>query len=983
MRTTSTLEWRAFHSFSSADGLPQNSVLALLQDRQGFIYAGTAQGLARYDGQQWRPIELPTDGRRYAVGALAEAADGALWIGTDSQGAWRVHAGKTVRVALPDSEGINALLPGADGRVWVASYGGLSRCDTNSCVAIKALTGLGARSLLAETIDNEERLWVGTNTAGVLQLRDLQSEQPSTVGAPIDRRAGLPNNVGLSLTRFAGDLWIGSGRGLARFDGQRLHVYGAGNGFPVAMVFGLQASTGNDGQPLLLATLRPGGLAEIAADGSWQLIDGQRGLPANATHSLLHERYRDTQWVGTMTAGVARLERERWALFDERSGLPDRIVMGVGWSPAAGGTLWAGTANGAVYWREGSFVPLLPEPYQKLLVYDLLDAPDGDRWIAHGRGLQRWRDGQLQADFTVDNSALPAVSVDRLGLRRLGKDVHEIYIASGHGMARWRSHDGLRKPDDLPVKDRDVGVRTFATLIDREHADTDVLLVATSSGLWRLDSRGWSSIDLACLGASALLDLAAESHASGDILWLATRDGLLRVAADGSCSPFEAASGLGAITRVQMLDADLYAFGARGVLRIKRRGAANQTGELLGVDSGLSSPEVAGSTVDDRGRLFAASAAGLAALAPAAARPVAQAAPLHLLSAHFGQDGRVLNAGQMLSPDDSSVRFEFALLAFDRERALRYRVRLAGLQDEFGAWSDLAEANFPRLPPGQFELQVEARDADGVPATPIRFAFSVDTLWWQRPWALISFPLALLGLGLLLGRWRLHATRRKAVELEHEVAIRTQELAQANQQLEAVAVTDPLTGLKNRRYFALAAPAEAERARRAGPNGALLLAVLDIDHFKRINDGHGHDAGDAVLVEVARRLQQVARGGDFVFRWGGEEFLLLLRDVAEDAADAVLQRLLHALAATPIAIGETELTVTASIGAIGFPVAPNAPTGHNIEQAITLADAALYRAKREGRDRAIRIEAGEVGEEQRYQTVLRDAPAAEPPSSLL
>ena len=467
MQPASTLEWRAFHSFSSADGLPQNSVLALLQDRQGFIYAGTQQGLARYDGQHWRPLELPTDGRRYAVAALAEAADGALWIGTDSEGAWRVQDEEATRVALPGIDGINALLPSADGRMWVASYAGLSRCDAKRCIAIKALSGLGARSLLAEAVDGEDRLWVGSNSAGVLQLHDLGSEQPSTIGAPIDRRAGLPNNVGLSLARFAGDLWVGSGRGLARFDGQRLHVYAAGNGFPVAMVFAPQVSTGSDGKPLLLATLRPGGLAEIAADGSWQLIDGQRGLPVNATHSLLHERYRDTQWVGTMTAGVARLERERWVMFDERSGLPDRIVLGVGWSPAAGGTLWAGTANGAVFWRDGRFVPLLPDPYQQLLVYDLIDAPDGDRWIAHGRGLHRWRGERLQADFTVDNSALPGVSVDRLGLRRVDADAFEIYVASGHGMARWRSHDGLRRPDDLPVMGRDVGVSAFATVSTR------------------------------------------------------------------------------------------------------------------------------------------------------------------------------------------------------------------------------------------------------------------------------------------------------------------------------------------------------------------------------------------------------------------------------------------------------------------------------------------------------------------------------------
>jgi len=101
------------------------------------------------------------------------------------------------------------------------------------------------------------------------------------------------------------------------------------------------------------------------------------------------------------------------------------------------------------------------------LVYDLIDAPDGDRWIAHGRGLQRWRGERLQADFTVDNSALPGVSVDRLGLHRVDADAFEIYVASGHGMARWRSHDGLRRPDDLPVMGRDVGVSAFATVSTR------------------------------------------------------------------------------------------------------------------------------------------------------------------------------------------------------------------------------------------------------------------------------------------------------------------------------------------------------------------------------------------------------------------------------------------------------------------------------------------------------------------------------------
>jgi diguanylate cyclase (GGDEF)-like protein len=958
MQPASDIEWRAFQSFGSAEGLPQNSVLALLQDADGFILAGTQDGLARYDGRHWRVIELPTGGRRYAVGALALATDASVWIGTDTQGAWRLARGRSERVALDanddDSSGINAFWAAPDGAVWVATQAGLQRCRPASCTRINALAGLGARSLLAETVDGEQRLWVGSNRAGILQLRDLDAAQPVSVGASIDRRAGLPNNVGLALARFAGDLWIGTGRGLARFDGKRLHVYSADNGFPVAMVFALQASQDADGQPQLLATLRPGGLAEIAVDGSWRLLDGRNGLPANATHALLRERYRGLLWVGTMTAGVARLERERWALFDERSGLPDRLTLGVGWSDADGGTLWVGTAGGPVRWQSGRFVPLLGATEAPLLVYDLLDAPDGDRWIAHARGLQRWRGGVLAADYTVDNSPLPAVSVDQLALRR-SADGFEVYAASGHGLARWRLREGLRRVDDVPELAGDESIRSMSTLPDPQMPDHDQLWLASSAGLLRIDDRGAERLNADCLRDTAPLVVAAEPAPGGALLWLGTRDGLLQLHADGRCTAWPAAAALGAVSHLQPLGEHLYAFGARGVLRLQRDGAADQAGTLFGNSAGLGDGEITDSAVDARGRLFAASASGLAAFDPNLPPATRDRAPLRLLSATYDESRQSLHPGQTLPASAGSVHFEYALLAFEREHEVRYRVQLEGLQSEFGAWTTRADASFPRLPAGQFTLVVEARDADGQRAQPIRFAFSVDRAWWQQPWAIAGAALCLLAFGLTLGRWRLHAAQRRASELADEVATRTRELAHANALLEEAAVTDPLTGLKNRRFFALAAPAEAERARRAGPAGSLLLALLDIDHFKRINDSHGHDTGDAVLIEVARRLERVARGGDFVLRWGGEEFLLLLRDVPADAADTLLRRLLQALADNAVETGDLRLPVSASIGAVGFPLPPSVGPGGSLEQAISLADEALYRAKHAGRNRAMRV----------------------------
>jgi len=956
------LDWRAFQMFGSADGLPQNSALALLQDRLGFVYAGTQDGVARYDGQRWTVIELPTGGRRYAVGALAEDEAGAIWVGTDRLGAWRLPpfgAADASPRKMGDLGNVHAFSPSADGRMWVATAEGVQRCGDAGCTLIEATRETGARSLLAERIDGEDRLWVGTNGAGVIQLADLAAAQPTRTAIAITRSDGLPNDIGLALARFAGDLWIGSGRGLARFNGQRLQVYGNGNGFPMAMVFALLPGRGDDGRPLLHVALRPGGLAEIEEDGRWRVLDSQHGLPANAVHSLLRERHRDLLWIGTMTAGVARMESSRWALFDERSGLPDRIVQGVGWSAAGG--LWAGTAQGAVHWRNGRFVPLLPLDQPRLLVNDLVEI-QGDRWIAHARGLQRWREATLIEAYGVENSALPAVAVGQLARRRNGVDGDELFIGSNHGLARWREGDGLQRVAVEPAVPHDLVVNDLATLPEPLDAGRDQLYVASSTHLLRLDTAGWATIDAPCLSNDGVLGIAPEARPDGARLWLATRHGLLRVGPGKVCETINAATPLGTFNHVQIVGAQVYAFGPRGALRLDRDSPADQPGRVLGAAAGLVSTEVTASAVDDEGRVFAASAAGLATLAPPVPRAARASAPLYLLSARAGESGRRLLAGEVLAADETSVAFEFALLAFERESEVRYRWQLVGLQSAFEPWSATRSAHFPRLPAGRYALRVEARDADGVDAVPIQFAFAVAAPWWQTPWAWLGAALLLLLTGLQLGRWRSRSLRRRADALAFEVAARTRELAAANAQLEEAAVTDPLTGLKNRRYFALVAPAEAQRALRSQASADLVFALLDIDHFKRINDSHGHDAGDAVLVEVARRLQRVARGGDSVLRWGGEEFLLLLIEVRRADVDALLRRVLQAIAATPITYAGGNIEVTASIGAVSFPFDPTAAPDTLIEQAISRADGALYQAKRGGRDRAVRWVASATGE---------------------
>ena len=181
-------------------------------------------------------------------------------------------------------------------------------------------------------------------------------------------------------------------------------------------------------------------------------------------------------------------------------------------------------------------------------------------------------------------------------------------------------------------------------------------------------------------------------------------------------------------------------------------------------------------------------------------------------------------------------------------------------------------------------------------------------------------------------------------------------LSHSNAQLEVVSERDPLTGLANRRAFQRAM---AHAASDGMLDGSLLL--IDIDHFKRINDQHGHATGDAVLVEVAQRLTHALRAQDLTVRWGGEEFLILLGADAEapepPAAqrraqlEALAERLLAAVGSTPVRHGRHQVRVTASIGFASFPL----PPGHQPvpwERAVDIVDTAMYLAKAHGRNRA-------------------------------
>jgi diguanylate cyclase (GGDEF)-like protein len=207
----------------------------------------------------------------------------------------------------------------------------------------------------------------------------------------------------------------------------------------------------------------------------------------------------------------------------------------------------------------------------------------------------------------------------------------------------------------------------------------------------------------------------------------------------------------------------------------------------------------------------------------------------------------------------------------------------------------------------------------------------------QRLWALGAGVLALAMVLMLTLVRRVRETNRA---LEHSRA-----------RLRVQSERDALTGLANRRHFQ--ALLQAAQGPASGFSGALMM--IDIDHFKHINDDQGHASGDQVLIEVAHRIAAAVRQKDTVARWGGEEFLVLAPDLKREDTEALALRLLQAVSGAPVALADgSALRVTASIGHGVFPLPP-----HHVpltpEQAVNLADMALYTAKSQGRNRAVGI----------------------------
>jgi diguanylate cyclase (GGDEF)-like protein len=335
-----------------------------------------------------------------------------------------------------------------------------------------------------------------------------------------------------------------------------------------------------------------------------------------------------------------------------------------------------------------------------------------------------------------------------------------------------------------------------------------------------------------------------------------------------------------------------------------------------------------------------------------------------------GQEFFTLPQHPVSVPHQSNTfEVSFAGLSFIRGGDVKHQVRLVGLEPEWRLTDDRTQ-RYPALAPGWYTFEVRARVGMGPWGPVSRIVFQVRPAWWQAWWFRGLLALGASCLVLLVIRWRLAALEARNHQLEEMVTRRTfevqtkaQELERVNEALRNQSLTDPLTGLRNRRFLGVCMPEDVARVNRVHRDvnrGAesrvhlnidLVFIMVDIDHFKSVNDQHGHGAGDRVLQQMAEILRQATRETDTVVRWGGEEFLVVARNAARRDSVILAERIRSLVEAHPFDLGDGKvLRRTCSVGFTFFPFLCAVPELFNWEQAIDLADHCLYAAKHGGRN---------------------------------
>lgn len=956
----------ALHDYSrdlwtSRNGLPHNTLRDIAQTPEGHLWFATWEGLARYNGLDFTVFDrngrppLPDNG----IGTLYVDRDGALWLGDsrgnvarfDRKGRWQQWSpGKGEAPPVM----IEAMHKDSRDRLWLLYEGtGLGRLDPDGRFHhfLPPAELRGAANFTHMAVDTRDRVWLGT-FEGLLYLD----------GDGVIKRAPAAFDLppGLAWPYLAPDrsLWVVAADRIYRMEGERLVLKHRLPG--VGQLTEMLLDRHGD---VWLGT-ENNGLWRLGAKGAEHL--GATGTLLDSRVISLLEDQEGSIWVG-LNGGLLRLREALFTSYTQDDGLSGDFIRAL--TEDARGRLWIGSSSGLDRMlADGRIEPVALRPGERQPSILALAAEAGDgMWIGtRGEGV-----------FHIDGSGKvrgyrPGAEVPRGNYRAIAvAGDGRVWLGSAHGVLRLE--DGRAVPVELPGMPR--AVVLVLTWLD------DALWIGTTEGAWRMRGDQVEKIDVAALGDARAV---YSFRQIGDAVWITSDRGLFRYGS-GGLAHVGLQQGLPVDTVFELIpDAlgNIWISSNRGIWRttlaqleaVADRKRPRLEGVMYREIDGVASAQANGSSGPAAvrrhdGSVWVATAGGVTAVQPAMLQRFQSRPPPAAVIESVRLDGEPLNwrSGEArVIPGGLRVAVTYVGLSYLMSDRIRYRTRLEGLEPDWVERGNQRGVEYVGLPPGNYALHVAATHPDGQWSQgEALWRFTVKPLWWQRlDVHIAAFVLALLALYALF-RYVIHRYKANNARLARLVAERTYDLKlqadhllaanaekstlaeRLREQAEAFerqAREDALTGLANRRAFDQILAREMTRSQRNGQ--PLSLVVLDLDHFKNVNDTWSHSVGDEVLRKVGRLLRSGCRESDLPARLGGEEFALILSDTPLAEALRISERLRALFHAQQDWADISGLRLTFSAGVVQLGAADQTP-----EQLYARADVALYRAKSEGRDR--------------------------------
>jgi diguanylate cyclase (GGDEF)-like protein len=925
----------SFRNYAQADGLQGLSVNTMYEDHDGVVWAGSELGLHRFERERFQFLGRDAGIDSIYIRAITEDVAGNLWVAT-SNGLYVGHNGRFENV-LRDGKRVpvdvgNTMVPYRDGVAVVSMqqlfYVRPKEKNLWDYIAMPVRQSDGSAPAIGSALAvDDASLWLVCGD----RLCNFDSHGELT---QLGAAEGLPLERWQAIFRDShGTMWLRGGPHVFSREGgaQRFVERPA----PAETSFEVLSGSTNFVEDRHGRVLTRSDNGVVRWDGShWQVFSRPQGVDVTPLAGYLLMQQSGQLWIGTRGLGVQRwLAYDQIEHWDERQGVEVAPVWSIRRAPD--GRLLLGADSGSrqfdpVTQRMLPWTLASGEALRQATSMDV--APDGAVWLGHSSGALSRRDPKTGITLSAGSVPSPvrALVFDRNG-----------YLWIGCRNGAFVLPPGATTPVAVPgLPQAGYG----SVLLDR----FDRLWMVSTLGIYRQIDGRWQRVPVK--GNLPTQSFSRLSVAPDGEIWLAVSDAGVwhgRLDASGVLTVQPVQDALVMQVMPYFLNHDqrgwLWVGSSQGI-DLYRDGRWTRLTQLDGL---LWDDLSANAFFEDHdGAIWIGSSRGVSRIFDPVRLSVVT--PLQLVITSVKRDAQPVYPGQSLRWSDAPLEVELSTPgASSGPDRVSFRYRISGYQTQ---WSETQQSHitYPLVSSGRYVLEVQAVDSRQRQTSPIvSFPFEIFPPWWRSPFALLIYVLAGIALVLQILRWRTGELQERKRELERLVAERTQELERDKQALEAAraalaikATRDELTGLLNR-----AGILDVLTTAMDG-NGTQSLAVvlIDLDHFKQINDQYGHLTGDGVLARVGHRLNASLRDSDRVGRYGGEELLAVLPGLGRHARNRV--RALHdAICMTPFVLDGHVLEVTCSIGVAWY------REGESLEQLLARADQALYRAKHGGRAR--------------------------------